>query len=91
MLFSIIQTYLVLINAAGLLIMLLDKKKARRGAWRIPEKILIGVALLGGSIGVLAGMYLFRHKTKHPRFSIGLPVLLILQVSLVLCIAAAVN
>ena len=91
MLFSIIQTYLVLINAAGLLIMLLDKKKARRDAWRIPEKNLIGVALLGGSIGVLAGMYLFRHKTKHPRFSIGLPVLLILQFSLVLCIAAAVN
>ena len=82
MLFSIIQTYLVLINAAGLLIMLLDKKKARRGAWRIPEKTLLGVAAAGGSIGSLVGMYTFRHKTKHIKFTLGIPLILIAQLAL---------
>ena len=88
MLFSIVQTYLVLINAVGLMIMLIDKKKASRGAWRIPERTLIGIALLGGSIGMTTGMYLFRHKTKHPKFSVGLPVILILHAALVVCIAS---
>ena len=84
MLFTIIKTYLVLINAAALALMLADKQKARRGAWRIPEATLMGIALLGGSIGAIAGMYLFRHKTKHPKFFIGLPLILIVQVGLVL-------
>ena len=70
MLTDLVRTYLILINATGLLIMMIDKKKARRGSWRIPERTLLSVALLGGSIGALAGMYLFRHKTKHPKFSI---------------------
>lgn len=87
MLSTIVHTYLILINAAGLLIMLIDKQKARRGAWRIPEATLIGVALLGGSIGAMAGMYLFRHKTKHPKFFIGLPLILICQVAAVFLIA----
>lgn len=89
--FSIIHAYLVLINAVGLLIMLIDKKKARRGAWRIPERTLMWVALLGGSIGVTAGMYLFRHKTKHPKFYIGLPVILILQAALAAWIAVTLS
>jgi uncharacterized membrane protein YsdA (DUF1294 family) len=79
MLLSVIKTYLVLINAAGLLIMLADKKKARQGVWRISERTLIGIALIGGSIGMTAGMYLFRHKTKHKKFSIGLPVIIAAQ------------
>lgn len=79
MLFSIIQTYLILINALALLLMLADKQKAKRGVWRIPEATLIGVAALGGSIGAIAGMYLFRHKTKHPKFAIGLPLILLIQ------------
>ena len=60
--------------------MLIDKQKARRGAWRIPEATLMGVAILGGSIGAIAGMRLFRHKTKHPKFYIGLPCILAAQI-----------
>lgn len=76
--------YLIIINAAGFLLMLADKRKARRGAWRIPEATLIGTAALGGSIGVLAGMYLVRHKTKHLKFTIGVPLILFIQLALVI-------
>lgn len=74
--------YLIIINAAGFLLMLADKRKARRGAWRIPEATLIGTAALGGSIGVLAGMYLVRHKTRHLKFTLGVPFILIVQLVL---------
>ena len=72
--------YLLIINALGFLLMLVDKYKARNGLWRIPEATLIGVAALGGSIGSLAGMYLVRHKTQHPKFTVGIPALLIVQI-----------
>ncbi len=72
--------YLIAINVLGFFLMGLDKWKARRKRWRIPEKTLFLTALLGGSIGSLIGMYLFRHKTRKLRFSIGLPVLLVLQI-----------
>ena len=72
-------TYLLIINAAGLVLMLTDKLKAKKNAWRIPEATLMGVAAIGGSLGVYAGMQLFRHKTKHPKFYIGVPVLLVLH------------
>ena len=65
MLLQILTTYLVLVNAWSFLLMLADKLKAKKGAWRIPEATLIGAALLGGSIGAITGMYLFRHKTRH--------------------------
>lgn len=78
--------YLVLVNAAAFFLMLADKLKAKKGAWRIPERTLIGIAILGGSIGAIAGMNLFRHKTKHPKFSIGLPVILAVQIVLGLLI-----
>ena len=84
MLSKILLAYLVLINAAAFLLMLIDKQKARRGAWRIPEATLIGSAILGGSIGAIAGMRLFRHKTKHPKFYIGLPVILAMQIMAVI-------
>lgn len=74
--------YLLLINAAAFLLMLADKQKARKKKWRIPERTLIGVAAIGGSIGALIGMYTFRHKTKHPKFYIGIPVILVCQVAL---------
>ena len=80
MLSDFIFTYLILVNAAGFLLMLIDKLKAKRGAWRIPEATLLGIALLGGSIGSIAAMNLFRHKTKHPKFFIGLPVIFSLQI-----------
>lgn len=73
---------LLLINAVGLLLMRLDKEKARRRRWRISEATLFTVALLGGSVGVLVGMYAFRHKTKHRRFTIGVPVILLAQLVL---------
>ena len=71
--------YLLIINALGFLLMLIDKYKARKNLWRIPEKTLLGVALMGGSIGSFAGMQIFRHKTKHPRFYIGIPVIMAVQ------------
>ena len=83
MLEKILLVYLLIVNAAGFLLMLVDKIKAKRNLWRIPEATLIGVAAMGGSIGAIAGMNLFRHKTKHPKFYIGLPVILALQIVLV--------
>lgn len=77
--------YLIAVNALSFLLMLADKHRARKKLWRIPERTLLGAAVIGGSLGSLVGMYLFRHKTKHPKFSVGIPVILMLQV-----IAAAV-
>lgn len=72
--------YLLLINALGFALMLIDKWKAKKNRWRIPEATLMGVALLGGSIGSLLGMYTVRHKTKHIKFTVGIPVILVVQV-----------
>lgn len=74
--------YLIIINLIAFLSMYIDKKKARYGKWRIPEQTLFILALIGGSIGSIAGMYIFRHKTKKLRFSIGFPIILILQIVL---------
>lgn len=82
----LILLYLTIINAAGFLLMLIDKQKARRGAWRIPEATLIWVAILGGSVGSLLGMYLFRHKTRHLKFTVGIPLILFLQLALVIAL-----
>lgn len=70
---------LLILNALGLLLMLADKRRARFRAWRIPEAALIAVAVLGGSIGSYAGMYLFHHKIRKPKFYLGIPLILILQ------------
>ena len=79
---QVLTAYLVLVNATALALMLVDKQKARRGVWRIPEATLLGIAVLGGSIGAIAGMYLFRHKTRHLKFSLGLPLILAVQIGL---------
>lgn len=71
--------YLIVINATGLLIMLIDKHNAVHSLRRIPERSLLLVALIGGSFGSLCGMYLFRHKTRHLKFSLGLPVIFAVQ------------
>ena len=73
--------YLAIINVTGFVVMLVDKQKAIRGTWRIPEKVLLSVAVSGGSLGCLCGMYTFRHKTKHPKFTVGIPVILALQLA----------
>ncbi len=77
----IIIIYLILINITGFAVMGIDKWKARKQAWRIPEKTLFLISILGGSIGSIAGMYTFHHKTKHWYFVIGMPLILIVQVA----------
>jgi uncharacterized membrane protein YsdA (DUF1294 family) len=79
--------YIVIINIIGFLAMYIDKQKAKRGSWRIPENTLFIITAIGGGIGTIAGMYLFRHKTKKWTFKIGLPVLLILDILIVLYFA----
>lgn len=74
--------YWMIINIVAFFLMGIDKKKARTGAWRIPEKTLFLSAILGGSIGSICGMQLFRHKTKHKSFVIGMPAILGVQLSL---------
>ena len=74
--------YLFLVNALGLVFMLSDKIKAKKNKWRIPEATLMGFAIIGGSLGVMIGMRLFRHKTLHPKFAIGVPVILAAQIVL---------
>ena len=75
-----ILLYLLIINAAGFLFMLADKWKAKKNRWRIPEATLMTVAALGGSIGSLLGMYTVRHKTKHLKFTLGIPLILAVQI-----------
>ena len=77
----ILTGYLVVLNLVSFAIMAADKGKAKRGTWRVPERILLGLAAVGGSPGVWLGMYVFRHKTRKRKFSLGVPVLLCLQVS----------
>lgn len=79
---ELLLLYLLIINAAGFVLMLVDKYKAKKNLWRIPEATLMGVAALGGSVGSLLGMYTVRHKTRHPKFTIGIPVILALQIVL---------
>ena len=76
---KLVLYYLLIINAAGFLLMLVDKWKAKKNRWRIRESTLLLVAALGGSVGSLAGMYLFRHKTQHLKFTLGVPLILAAQ------------
>ena len=76
--------YLIGINFLAFLLYGIDKGRARRGGWRIPEATLLLVAALGGSVGALLGMSVFRHKTKHKKFLVGVPLILLAQVALVI-------
>jgi uncharacterized membrane protein YsdA (DUF1294 family) len=83
--------YLVIINIVGFAIMGIDKSKAKKGKWRIPEKTLFAIAIIGGSIGTNLGMKHFRHKTAHKTFVYGMPAILIFQIIMVvLCIVQMV-
>ncbi len=77
-----LYAYLILINAIAFFLMLADKRKAKKKKFRIPEATLMWSAALGGSIGALCGMYLVRHKTKHVKFTVGIPLILVLQILL---------
>lgn len=78
--------YLIVINIITFIVMYIDKKRAKMGKWRIKEHTLFILALLGGSIGAIAGMYTFRHKTQKARFFIGFPVILIAEILLTILI-----
>lgn len=79
--------YLILMNALGLLLMYADKRRAKRKRWRIPERTLLLVAAFGGSLGSLMGMYLFRHKTRHRKFTVFIPLFLALHTAGLLYLA----
>lgn len=72
--------YLILINLIGIIIMAYDKRRAIKKKWRVPEAHLFFIALIFGSLGSIIGMYLFHHKTKHLKFTIGMPLILFIQV-----------
>lgn len=76
--------YILGINLIGFLAMYIDKRKAQRNEWRIKEGTLITIALLGGGIGGIIGMYKFRHKTKKLKFTVGFPTIIITQVVLII-------
>lgn len=80
---KLILVYLTAINIFGIYIMYLDKRKAKKGYWRVPEATLFMVAAIFGSLGILIGMKLFHHKTRHVKFVIGIPTILIVQVYLI--------
>lgn len=82
--------YLIIINIIAFLAMFIDKKKAEKNRWRIKESTLLILALIGGSIGVIAGMYVFHHKTQKPRFYIGIPIIIILQILLIIGIKSII-
>lgn len=72
--------YLFFINVLAFFLMGIDKRKAELGRWRIPERTLFLFAFLGGGVGAIAGMQLFRHKTKHRSFTVGMPLILLLWI-----------
>ena len=80
--FPILLVVLIMMNLLAFALMGIDKAKAKAGAWRIPEKTLFLVTALFGGLGGMAGMYFFRHKTKHWYFKLGFPALLVVQIAL---------
>lgn len=77
---KVLGIYFLVVNVITFLLYGIDKRRARRNKWRVPEKTLIMVAVLGGSLGALSGMKVFRHKTKKRKFSIGVPVIFLIQI-----------
>lgn len=78
--------YLIIVNITAFFMYLVDKVKAIKGRWRIPERTLIGIAVIGGSLGAFLSMNLFRHKTKHKKFTVTVPLLLVIQVVIVVLV-----
>lgn len=83
---TLLLTYIILINFIGFVMMGIDKQKAKKRAFRIPEATLFSIAIIGGSIGSIIGMYTFHHKTRHHKFTIGMPLILIVQIILLVLI-----
>ncbi|WP_294188205.1 DUF1294 domain-containing protein [uncultured Clostridium sp.] len=80
---NILFYYLLLINVIAFIIIYIDKQKAIKHKWRIKESTLFLISIIGGSLGTLIGMYTFRHKTKHIKFTLGIPFILIVQILLI--------
>lgn len=76
------RTYLIIINIIGFLAMGIDKEKAKKNQWRIPEKTLFSIAFLGGGVGSIMGMYIFHHKTQKLKFTLGFPIILVCEMIL---------
>ena len=76
--------YLIIMNVVGFSSMGVDKRRAKNSEWRIREKTLFLIAILGGSVGSILGMKIFHHKTKHTTFVIGMPIILLLQIILLI-------
>ena len=81
--------YLIAINIIAFSMYGIDKRRARQGQWRIPEKTLLAIAVVGGSVGAFAGMHIFHHKTKHWYFRYGLPTIMIAQIAAVVYLRMA--
>lgn len=86
---TLLLTYFTAVNLAGFILMGIDKYKAKKRAFRIPEATLFIVAIIGGSIGSIVGMYAFRHKTRHRSFVYGMPFILIVQIALIVAVLNA--
>ena len=83
---DVIIIYIVLVNIVAFLMYGVDKWNAKRNQWRIPEKTLLGIAAVGGSIGAYVGMQFFHHKTKKPKFYIGVPFIFLVQIAILIYI-----
>ena len=82
----LIVIYILAVNVLGFALMGIDKSRAKKRGFRIPEATLFVVAIIGGSIGTIIGMFFFRHKTRHWYFLYGLPVILLIQIALVIAV-----
>ena len=83
---TLLTTYVVIINLIGFIVMGMDKRRAKKHAFRIPEATLFTIAIIGGSIGSIIGMRYFHHKTRHWYFVYGMPLILLLQIALIVFI-----
>ena len=84
---ELLYGYLFIINAVALVVMLADKHKAIKNKRRVPERVLLFLCAIGGSLGGYLAMHLFRHKTKHPKFCISIPLMMVVQAGLLLYLA----
>jgi uncharacterized membrane protein YsdA (DUF1294 family) len=89
--YQIIFTYLIIVNVVTLFVYGIDKWKSKRDKWRIPEAQLLGLAVIGGSIGAWVGMKIWHHKTMHKKFKYGVPAILIIQIILSILIGSSLS
>ena len=85
----VLVLYYLLVNLLGFYAMYTDKLRAKKRAFRIPEATMFAIAIIGGSIGCILGMYTFRHKTRHWHFVYGMPIILVLQILSILLLQLA--